>query len=214
MTQDWPEIPIAPGRLGYKFAKRVIGCILALLLLLLIWPVFLVAAIMIKLDSPGPVIFKQPRVGVGGKLFTFYKFRSMCAEAEKTREKLLDQNECEGPIFKIQKDPRVTRVGKFIRRYSIDELPQVFNVLKGDMCFVGPRPPLPCEVAKYEPWQLRRLSVVPGITCLWQVSGRSNLSFEDWVNLDLKYIDTRSVFLDMSILLRTIPAVLSGKGAY
>ncbi len=198
----------------YKLAKRVIGIILAVGLLLLIWPVFLIVAIMIKIDSPGPIIFKQDRVGQGGRVFTFYKFRSMCAEAEKTRATLLDKNEASGPIFKIQNDPRVTPIGRVLRRYSIDELPQIFNVLKGDMCFVGPRPPLPCEVAKYEDWQFRRLSVVPGITCLWQVSGRSNLSFEDWVLLDLKYIDCRSVWIDVSILLRTIPAVLSGKGAY
>lgn len=214
MTNPWPEVPTARGRLCYRIAKRSIGLIGAVTFLLLLSPVFLAVAIAIKLDSRGPVIFKQARVGIGGKLFTLYKFRSMGTDAEKTRQKLLHMNEAKGPIFKIQNDPRVTPVGRFLRRYSVDELPQIFNVLKGDMCFVGPRPPLPNEVAEYEPWQLRRLSVIPGITCLWQVSGRSNLTFEEWVQLDLKYIDTRSVFLDMSILLRTIPAVFSGKGAY
>jgi lipopolysaccharide/colanic/teichoic acid biosynthesis glycosyltransferase len=138
----------------------------------------------------------------------------MRIDAEESRTEILHLNEVSGPIFKIKNDPRITRVGRFLRRYSIDELPQLFNVLRGDMSFVGPRPPLPHEVEKYEDWQLERLSVMPGITCLWQISGRSNLSFDEWVELDLKYINSRSLWLDITILLKTIPAVVSGDGAY
>jgi len=208
------SIPVADVRLGYQMAKRTMDIIGALVLLLLLSPLFLIIVICIKLDSPGAIIFRQKRLGLGGKGFVFYKFRSMCMDAETSKSKILHLNEASGPIFKIKNDPRVTRVGRFLRRYSLDELPQLFNVLKGDMSFVGPRPPLPDEVEKYEAWQLRRLSVIPGITCLWQISGRSNISFDEWVKLDLKYIDTRNIWQDIMILLKTIPAVLSGHGAY
>lgn len=211
---DRLSVPPAKGRLAYTVAKRLIDVAGSALMLLLLSPLFIVVAIAIKISSPGPVIFRQKRIGLGGRAFTFYKFRSMRTDAEVSREKILHLNEQDGPIFKIRNDPRVTCVGRWLRRYSIDELPQLYNVLKGQMSFVGPRPPLPCEVEKYEDWQLRRLSVVPGITCLWQVSGRSKLSFEEWVALDLEYIDSRTLLLDFCILLKTIPAVLSGDGAY
>lgn len=207
-------VSVAPGRLVYRVAKRVIDTVCAFVFLLVFSPLFFLIALSIKLDSKGPVIFKQIRVGKGGKTFMFYKFRSMCVEAEESRNKILHLNEVSGPIFKIRDDPRVTRVGKFLRKYSLDELPQFINVLKGDMSFVGPRPPLPCEVAEYEEWHLQRLSVIPGITCLWQISGRSKLSFEDWVRLDLDYIESSSLLFDFQILLKTVPAVLTGEGAY
>lgn len=208
------SIPAADVRLGYQLVKRAIDVIGALVLLLLLSPVFLIIVICIKIDSPGAIIFRQKRLGLGGRGFVFYKFRSMCVDAETSKDKILHLNEVSGPIFKIKNDPRVTRIGRFLRRYSLDELPQLFNVLKGDMSFVGPRPPLPDEVEKYEDWQLRRLSVIPGITCLWQISGRSNISFDEWVELDLKYIDSRNLWQDIKILLKTIPAVLTGDGAY
>ncbi|MEN6372942.1 MAG: exopolysaccharide biosynthesis polyprenyl glycosylphosphotransferase [Armatimonadota bacterium] len=214
MSLESMSVPAADVRSGYLFVKRVIDVIGALVLLLLLSPVFLIIVICIKLDSKGTIIFRQKRLGLGGRAFVFYKFRSMCVDAEKSKTKILHLNEVSGPIFKIRNDPRITRVGKFMRRYSLDELPQLFNVLKGDMSFVGPRPPLPDEVEQYEEWQLRRLSVIPGITCLWQISGRSKLSFDEWVKLDLQYIDSRSIWLDIIILLKTIPAVISADGAY
>ena len=216
MSLDTPSIPVPVirDRLGYKITKRVIDFVLAVILLIMLSPIFLIISLLIKLTSKGPIIFKQTRIGLGGKPFTFYKFRSMCVDAEKVREKLINLNEANGPIFKIKNDPRVTPVGRFLRRYSLDELPQFLNVIKGDMSFVGPRPPLPCEVKQYEDWHLKRLSVIPGITCLWQISGRSNLSFDEWVKLDLHYIETRSLWRDFVILIKTIPAVLLGKGAY
>lgn len=214
MSLESMSVPAADVRPGYQLVKRAIDVVGALVLLLLLSPVFLIIVICIKFDSPGVIIFRQKRLGLGGRAFIFYKFRSMCVDAEKSKTKILHLNEVSGPIFKIRNDPRITRVGKFMRRYSLDELPQLFNVLKGDMSFVGPRPPLPDEVEKYEDWQLRRLSVIPGITCLWQISGRSKLSFDEWVELDLKYIESRSIWLDLKILMKTIPAVLSADGAY
>ena len=214
MSLEHLSVPAADARPGYQIVKRIIDVIGSAVLLLVLSPIFLLIAICIRIDSPGPVIFRQKRLGLGGRGFVFYKFRSMCVDAETSREKILHLNEVSGPIFKIRNDPRITRVGRWLRRYSLDELPQLLNVLKGDMSFVGPRPPLPCEVENYEDWHLRRLSVVPGITCLWQVSGRSKLSFDDWVRLDLQYIDSRSLWLDIRILLKTIPAVISGEGAY
>lgn len=208
------SVPAAEARLGYQLIKRAVDFAGALVLLLLLAPLFLLIAICVRIDSPGPIIFSQKRLGFGGRAFVFYKFRSMRTDAEISRQKILHLNEVSGPIFKIRNDPRITRVGRLLRRYSIDELPQIFNVLKGDMSFVGPRPPLPEEVANYEDWQLKRLSIIPGITCLWQISGRSKLSFDEWVNLDLKYIESRSLWLDACILLKTIPAVISGDGAY
>ena len=214
MSLDGVRIPAAEVRLGYQLIKRAIDLVGAAVLLLLFSPLFLLIAVCIKVDSPGPIIFRQKRLGLGGRAFIFYKFRSMHVDAEISRQKILHLSEVSGPIFKMRNDPRVTRVGRWLRRYSLDELPQLINVLRGDMSFVGPRPPLPDEVEKYEDWQLMRLSVIPGITCLWQVSGRSKLSFDEWVRLDLKYIESRSLWLDICILLKTIPAVISGDGAY
>lgn len=170
-------------------------------------------ALLIKMDSKGNVLFKQPRVGQGGRHFTFFKFRSMYKDAEERRAALSSRNEQSGPVFKIKNDPRITRVGRWIRKLSIDELPQLWHVACGDMTLIGPRPPLPDEVANYEPWQRRRLDFVGGLTCLWQIEGRSNIGFEEWVRLDIKYIRNRTWLLDLLILLRTPKAVLSGNGA-
>ena len=171
------------------------------------------ASIAIKVTSPGPVFFKQQRCGLNGRVFTMYKLRSMVDNAEQVRAELETLNEMDGPVFKSSRDPRRTPVGKFLRKFSIDEFPQLYNVLRGDMSLVGPRPPLPQEVARYESWQRRRLSMKPGITCLWQISGRNEVSFQDWMKLDLSYIDNWSLLLDLKILLKTVPVVLLGRGA-
>ncbi|UCF79329.1 MAG: exopolysaccharide biosynthesis polyprenyl glycosylphosphotransferase [Candidatus Eiseniibacteriota bacterium] len=197
-----------------RYFKRGFDVALSLVGLLLGSPLACLIALAIKLDSPGPVLFKQVRVGQGGKPFVFYKFRSMFLGAEGIKREFLHLNQMDGPVFKLLDDPRITRVGRFLRRSSLDELPQLFNVLKGEMSLVGPRPPVPEEVRLYEPWQMRRLAVKPGLTCLWQVSGRSMIGFEEWMRLDIQYIRNRSLLLDLQILLRTVPAVLSGTGAY
>ena len=171
------------------------------------------ASAAIKLTSPGPVFFRQQRCGLNGRLFTMYKLRSMVDNAEQDRVELEALNEMDGPVFKSSRDPRITGVGKLLRKFSIDEFPQLFNVLRGDMSLVGPRPPLPQEVARYESWQRRRLSMKPGITCLWQISGRNEINFQDWMKLDLTYIDNWSLLLDLKILLKTVPVVLLGRGA-
>jgi lipopolysaccharide/colanic/teichoic acid biosynthesis glycosyltransferase len=171
-------------------------------------------ALAIKLDSPGSVLFRQERVGKGGKPFTLYKFRSMGVGAEGQKELLRDLNEANGPLFKIKEDPRVTRLGRLLRRLSLDELPQFYNVLRGDMSLIGPRPPLSEEVAQYQPWHMRRLEIAPGMTGLWQVSGRSELPFDEMALLDIYYIEQWTPALDVKILLRTIPTVLFGDGAY
>jgi exopolysaccharide biosynthesis polyprenyl glycosylphosphotransferase len=194
--------------------KRVFEWLASFFGLVLLSPLFILVAIVIKLDSKGPVFYKQQRVGKGGKYFPMYKFRSMMLDADTQVAGLMGQNEADGPVFKIKSDPRVTRVGKFIRKYSIDELPQLLNVLRGEMTLVGPRPPLPQEVTVYGNDEWRRLEVLPGITGLWQVSGRSDLSFQQWVNLDVYYIENWSFALDLKILLKTIPAVFRGEGAY
>jgi lipopolysaccharide/colanic/teichoic acid biosynthesis glycosyltransferase len=192
----------------------MLDCALTTIVLLALFPVFLVIAATVKADSPGSVLYKQKRVGMAGVEFWFYKFRSMVCDADARQSLLATSNEASGPLFKMKKDPRVTRSGRIMRKYSLDEFPQLINVLKLDMSLVGPRPALPKEVATYTTEQLRRLEVKPGITGLWQVSGRSDLSFERAIELDLEYIDRQSVFLYVIILLRTIPAVLLGKGAY
>jgi exopolysaccharide biosynthesis polyprenyl glycosylphosphotransferase len=194
--------------------KRYLDVIFSLMVLPFILPMILFTAIAIKLDSPGPVIFRQKRVGKWGKPFTCYKFRSMYVDAEARKAELMHLNEADAVVFKIARDPRVTRVGRLIRKLSIDELLQIFNVLKGDMSLVGPRPPVPYEVAHYEYDQMRRLHATPGITGLQQVSGRSTLNFSRWVELDLQYIQEQSLLKDIEILIKTIPAVISGKGAY
>lgn len=194
--------------------KRSLDFILSSLSIIALLPLFLFVAVLIKSDSKGSIIFKQKRVGRNGKFFYMYKFRSMVEKANDMRYKLKEQNEMDGTVFKMSNDPRVTRVGRFIRKYSIDELPQLINVLMGDMSLIGPRPPLPLEVEQYTGLHWRRLEVVPGITGLWQVSGRSELSFDQWVNLDIYYIENWSLLLDIKILLKTIPVVIKGEGAY
>jgi len=194
--------------------KRAFDIVVAVAMLVLAAPVFAFVSIAIRLDSPGPIFFRQRRVGLHGRDFVFYKFRSMCVDAEAKLESLRQLNEMTGPVFKMTQDPRVTRVGGFLRRTSIDELPQFWNVLKGEMSVVGPRPPTPGEVRKYKPWQRRRLSMKPGITCTWQVSGRSDIDFDRWMQLDLAYIDNWSLWNDMQICFRTIPAVLTSRGAH
>lgn len=197
-----------------RFIKRFLDVLVAGMGLILPAPLFALIVFLIKLDSPGPVFYKSLRCGKKGKLFNFYKFRSMVKGADNYKEVLRHKSEVKGPVFKIKNDPRITRLGQFLRRYSLDELPQLINVLKGDMSLVGPRPPTPDEVTKYDTWQMRRLEVKPGITCLWQVRGRSDLGFYKWVKWDLWYIDNWSFGLDLKILLWTIPAVLKRKGAY
>lgn len=193
--------------------KRGLDLLLALVALVVLSPVLLILAIFVKLTSRGPVFFSQTRCGLGGRRFTLYKFRSMRADADLRREELEALNEVDGPVFKIRNDPRCTAVGRLMRKFSLDELPQLVNILKGDMSFVGPRPPLPEEVEKYERWQRRRLRMQPGLTCLWALEGRSRLSFRRWMELDLEYIDHWSMSLDWKIILRTIPIVLVGRGA-
>lgn len=194
--------------------KRFMDIAVAGTLLALLAPLLGLIALAIRLESAGPVLFSQTRIGAGGRGFRFLKFRSMVANAEELREGLDSESEQDGPIFKIRQDPRITRVGKILRRTSLDEAPQLFNVLKGDMTLVGPRPQLPAEVGGYKPWQRRRLEVPSGLTCIWQVSGRSELSFEEWMRLDCRYAKQQSPLLDASLLAKTIPAVLSKKGAY
>lgn len=194
-------------------AKRALDVIVSLAMLVLLSPLLLAVAIAIKITSPGPVLFSQERVGMNKRKFKLYKFRSMVVDAEKRKAELAALNEMDGPVFKIKNDPRITKVGRFIRKTSVDEFPQLWNVLKGEMSLVGPRPPLPSEVDQYEWLDRRRLSIKPGITCLWQVGGRNNLSFEEWMKLDRFYCEHWSFWLDIKILLKTIPVVLFGKGA-
>jgi len=193
--------------------KRAFDVVASALALLVLAPVFAATAIAIKLDSQGPVFFRQRRVGLNGRTFQILKFRSMYVDAEARLEQLRARNEMTGPVFKMANDPRVTRVGRLIRKTSLDEFPQFWNVLLGDMSVVGPRPPLPAEVRKYRQWQRRRLSMKPGLTCIWQVSGRNQIDFERWMELDLEYIDDWSLWRDLHICLRTIPAVLTARGA-
>ncbi len=209
-----PVWTIPDGTLYLKFLKRVLDVSVSGLGIALSFPLACLIALVTKLDSPGPVLFRQVRVGQGGKPFVFYKFRSMYVGAEGIKRDYLHLNEMDGPVFKLFNDPRITRVGRLLRKSSLDELPQLYNVFIGDMSLVGPRPPVPEEVRLYKPWQMRRLAVKPGITCLWQVSGRSCIGFDEWMRLDIQYIQTRSFLLDLRILAMTIPAVLSGRGAY
>ncbi len=197
-----------------RLGKRALDLIFSVLALVVTAPLLLVVALVIRLNSPGPAFFRQKRVGQGGKLFDIYKFRSMRVGAEEEQEQLRDQNESSGPLFKMKADPRITPLGRFLRRSSIDELPQFFNVLRGEMSVVGPRPGLPSEVAEYQPWHRQRLEVPPGITGLWQVSGRSELTFDEMCLLDIYYIENWSLGLDLSIMLRTVPRVFFAEGAY
>jgi len=195
------------------FLRRLFDFMGSIVLMAIFSPIFLLIALLIRLDSPGPIIYRQVRCGLNGRKFTLYKFRSMVQGAEMKQNDLLAHNLMNGPVFKMKNDPRVTRIGKFLRKSSLDELPQLIHVFKGDMSLVGPRPPLPEEVEKYEGWQRRKLSMKPGITGLWQVSGRNQIDFDQWMKLDLEYIDNWSLWLDFKILLKTIPIVLLGRGA-
>jgi exopolysaccharide biosynthesis polyprenyl glycosylphosphotransferase len=202
-----------PTSVGGLLLKRTLDIVLSSVMLIIALPVLAALALLIRLSSSGAVLFRQTRCGRNGRLFTLYKFRTMSPDAEERRAEIEHLNEMDGPVFKAKNDPRVTRFGRFLRKFSLDELPQLWNVLLGDMSLVGPRPPIPDEVARYERWQRRRLAMKPGLTCLWQVSGRNELDFEQWMKLDLAYIDNWSPWLDLKILVRTVPVVLSGKGA-
>ena len=193
-------------------AKGAFDFFFSLFVIILTFPILAGIAIAIKLDDGGPIFFKQERVGLNGRRFFCYKFRTMVTNAEALKAQLMGQNEQEGPVFKIAMDPRVTRVGRFLRKTSLDELPQFFNVIKSEMSVVGPRPPIPSEVEQYERWQIRRLSMKPGITCIWQVSGRNNIQFDEWMRLDMKYIDNWSVKLDFILVLKTVKVMLVGDG--
>lgn len=197
----------------YNFTKRLIDIIGSSLGVIALSPLFLVVAILIKKESEGPVIFSQDRIGRDGVSFKMYKFRSMVQNAEELKEKLKEKNEMSGPMFKMKEDPRVTRVGKFIRKTSIDELPQLINVLKGDMSLVGPRPSLPKEVKEFEPWMMERLNVKPGLTCYWQVSGRNNIDFEDWMKLDIKYVREHNTFTDLKLIFKTVFVLFGDENA-
>jgi lipopolysaccharide/colanic/teichoic acid biosynthesis glycosyltransferase len=198
----------------YLFIKRAFDLGAALAGLLLLLPLLPFIVLLIKLETPGPILFQQQRVGYRGRMFGCYKFRSMAVDAEQQKEQLGHLNEATGAAFKIKDDPRITGVGRFLRRSSLDEYPQLFNVLRGDMSIVGPRPQIPSEVAEYTPDQARRLLVKPGLTCLWQVSGRSHLDFSEWMKLDQEYVDQAGIGFDLGILARTLPAVIERKGAY
>lgn len=197
----------------YEICKRGIDIIGAGSGLLLLSPVIAIVACAVKFTSKGPIFFSQKRVGKNGQLFDMYKFRSMVVNAEELKEKLAHQNEMSGPMFKMKDDPRVTNVGKFIRKTSLDELPQLWNVLKGDMSLVGPRPSLPKEVKQFEKWMYKRLTVKPGLTCYWQVSGRNNIDFEDWMKLDISYVEDRNLWIDIKLIFKTVFVLFGDKNA-
>ncbi|OVE67774.1 multidrug MFS transporter [Clostridium diolis] len=197
------QLEIDDSRIGYCFLKRTMDVVCSSIGLIILSPIFLVVAILIRLESEGNSIFAQERVGRNGKKFRMYKFRSMVVNAEELKDKLRAKNEMNGPMFKMKEDPRVTKIGRFIRKTSIDELPQLVNVLKGEMSLVGPRPSLPKEVVKFEDWMMERLTVKPGLTCYWQVSGRSDIGFEDWMRLDVKYVRERNTIVDIKLVLKT-----------
>ncbi|MFL7795682.1 sugar transferase [Clostridium chauvoei] len=201
------------NRYLYEVTKRVIDIVASICGLLLLSPLLIVVAILIKLESKGPIVFSQKRIGLNGKEFNMYKFRSMVVNAEELKKKLAEQNEMSGPMFKMKNDPRITKIGKFIRKTSIDELPQLINILKGEMSLVGPRPILPQEVKEFEPWMMKRLEVKPGLTCYWQVSGRNNIDFEDWMKLDIKYVNDRSLLLDINLIFKTFFVLFGDKNA-
>ncbi|MGH9786175.1 MAG: sugar transferase, partial [Terriglobia bacterium] len=195
------------------FLKQAMDLALGVVLLVLTAPLLAAIALLVRLTSPGPAIYRQLRCGLNGRKFWFYKFRSMYQDADQMQAEVAHLNEMDGPVFKSSRDPRVTPLGWFLRRTSLDETPQLFNILKGDMSFVGPRPPLPQEVAQYEKWQRRRLRMKPGLTCLWVLEGRNQINFARWMKLDMEYIDNWSLSLDFKILLLTVPRVLTGRGA-
>ncbi|MGG7078804.1 sugar transferase [Clostridium sardiniense] len=197
----------------YNITKRSIDIIGSLLGIICLSPIFLLVGILIKKESKGPIIFSQDRIGKDNTKFKMYKFRSMVQNAEELKAKLQEQNEMSGPMFKMREDPRVTKIGKFIRKTSIDELPQLINVLKGDMSLVGPRPSLPKEVSEFKPWMMERLEVKPGLTCYWQVSGRNNIDFEDWMNLDIRYVRERNTLTDIKLIFKTVFVLFGDENA-
>lgn len=209
------SVALAPviHRLEYRFIKRAIDVIISVIGLVFLLPLFLITGLLIKLTSSGPVFYAWDVIGRCGRPFRGYKFRTMLQNADELKSQLATHNEMVGPVFKLKNDPRVTPLGRFLRKFSIDELPQLWSVLKGDMSLVGPRPAGSQEWEQYEPWQHRKLSATPGITCLWQVNGRNKINdFDEWAKLDLEYIDNWSIWLDLEIILKTIPAVLRGTG--
>jgi len=217
--ENFREVPLlslssAPESELLLALKRIADVVMAGVALVLLLPVLLIIGAAITITSPGEVLFRQTRCGLGGRRFTLYKFRSMVNNAEQLRAELHQLNDLDGPAFKMADDPRITPIGRILRRFSLDELPQLWNILRGDMSFVGPRPAVPDEVEKYEPWQRRRLRMRPGLTCIWVLEGRSHVEFHRWIQLDLAYIDNWSLWLDCKIFFRTIPIVISGKGAY
>lgn len=197
----------------YLVTKRLMDICGALLGIICLSPLMIIIAILIKIDSKGLIIFSQERVGMYGKVFKMYKFRSMVTNAEEMLDRLKDKNEMSGPMFKIKEDPRITKVGKFIRKTSIDELPQLFNVLKGDMSLVGPRPNLPREVAEFSHYQRKKLLAKPGLTCYWQVMGRNEIGFEEWMELDIKYLGERNLWIDIKLIIRTFFVLFGDKNA-
>jgi exopolysaccharide biosynthesis polyprenyl glycosylphosphotransferase len=212
------EIPLltlssTPDDQWLLFIKRVLDVVIATLTLIVVAPLMVAIAVLVRITSAGPVLYKQTRCGLGGRPFTLYKLRSMVENADEMLDDLTQHNELDGPVFKMSSDPRCTPIGRWMRKWSLDEIPQLWNVLRGDMSLVGPRPPIPDEVAKYETWHRRRLRMRPGLTCLWVVQGRNHVKFERWMQLDMDYIDHWSLWLDLKILLRSIPVVLSGRGA-
>ncbi|HEX6308934.1 MAG TPA: sugar transferase [Longimicrobiales bacterium] len=216
---DWDGYLPVRARSGswrvQQHIKRVLDVVIAGVGLVLLSPLLLLVALLVKLSSPGPVLYRYPVLGWRARPFTGLKFRTMIVDADVRKTEFMEQNEMNGPVFKLRNDPRVTPLGRWLRKYSIDELPQLWSVLRGEMSLVGPRPPGPHEYADFEPWQRGKLAVIPGMTCIWQVSGRSEISdFDAWVRLDLDYIARWNLLLDLVLLVRTIPAVLSGRGAY
>lgn len=213
-VQKEEEIKVDQGKKAYLISKRIIDLIGSILGLIILSPLFLIIACLIKIEDPkGKVLFSQKRVGQYGKEFNMHKFRSMVSNAEELKEKLMAQNEMSGPMFKIKHDPRITKIGRFIRKTSIDELPQLINVLKGEMSLVGPRPSLPREVAQFEPWMMERLEVKPGLTCYWQVMGRNDIEFNDWMKLDVKYVHERSTLVDIKLIFKTFSVLFGDKSA-
>lgn len=198
----------------YSIIKRVVDIVGAFTGIIILSPLLIIVAILIKLDSKGSAIFSQVRVGYRGKEFKIYKFRTMVEDAEKLKKDLENKNEMTGPMFKIKDDPRITKIGKFIRKTSIDELPQLLNILRGDMSIVGPRPSLPSEVKGFHTWMLKRLEVKPGLTCYWQISGRNSIEFDEWMKLDIKYVEERNLFIDIKLILKTTLLLLGDKNAF
>lgn len=208
------KVEVNPSK-SYILTKRIIDIIVSIIGIVLLSPLLIIVSIIILLeDYKAPIIFKQTRVGLNNKKFNMYKFRSMVSNAEELKLLLMDKNEAEGPVFKMKNDPRITNIGRMLRKTSIDELPQLFNVLKGEMSLVGPRPPLPNEVEQYSNYEKQRLMVVPGLTCYWQVSGRSNIGFNEWMELDLKYISERNTLVDIKLILKTALVLFGSKDAY